>query len=64
VATTQKPQATVAVTAFGACSAERTAREMVLRLDIVLLPQISLLCGKPLKAVAMARILAGRMTNL
>src|SRR6185503_1584199 len=40
VATTQRPQANVAVTAFGADSAERTAREMMLRVDILLVSLI------------------------
>src|SRR6187549_1111062 len=38
VATTQRPQATVVLTALGAESAERTARETVHRLDTCCLP--------------------------
>src|SRR6187549_1183330 len=63
VATTQRPQATVALTALGADNAERTAREMVLRLDMLLI-SLNGVAASPLRPAAMAAILAAGMTNL
>jgi hypothetical protein len=63
VAKTQTPQATVAVTAFGADSAERTAREMVLSFDIFLISQC-VVRRAPWWPAAMAASVTGRMTKL